>query len=300
MPDYYLRTHPQTGVPFSEVWEVDSAQAHVIGNSSFQSYAAEPGATPLEVIRRSQSHWFDGQGGFHRLARKPGEYHPLIDRPERGLPVPPQPRLGRGDYNLIAVSRGQLLALAGLLGRICQTAHPVRENFGTFGHDIRNLLILACTEVESHWRSVLRANAYAPALAQDARLSTADYVRLKEAMRLGEYAIAYPAFPWLGPFKPFEQWAPSAPTQTLVWYDAYNAVKHDGGRQFERGTLERAFEAVSACLVMLCAQFGWVETVVTAPVREFFWLESAPDWPLADVYLPPIGTREWQPVPYPF
>ena len=37
--------------------------------------------------------------------------------------------------------------------------HPVQENFDAFSHEIRNLLILAATEVEAHWKGVL-ADAY--------------------------------------------------------------------------------------------------------------------------------------------
>ena len=39
------------------------------------------------------------------------------------------------------------------------------------GYDIRNLLILACTEVESHWSAVLKANGLSKADGQRATMS---------------------------------------------------------------------------------------------------------------------------------
>ena len=95
----------------------------------------------------------------------------------------------------------QLTVLTRQLDRICQTVQPTEETFGALGHDIRNLLILACTEVESHWRGVLVANG----VSKD-RFTTQDYVAQREAMRLDEYAIDFPNYPWLAPLEPFEGW----------------------------------------------------------------------------------------------
>jgi hypothetical protein len=106
-------------------------------------------------------------------------------------------------------------------------------NFEAYGHEIRNLLILAATEVEAHWKGVLRANS------QRAD-TTADYVKLLPAMKLNEYAVKLPFYPWLDAVKPFKGWSNSKTTQSLAWYDAYNAVKHDRETEFEKGTLLRA------------------------------------------------------------
>jgi hypothetical protein len=132
------------------------------------------------------------------------------------------------------------------LGRICQTVQPEGKNLDAFGHDIRNLLILACTEAETHWRGVLVANG----VTQD-RYTTNDYVKLRDPMKLDEYAVTFPNYPWLAAFKPYEGWNTAKPTCSLGWYDAYNAVKHNRETEFERATLRRVFEAISACVVMM-------------------------------------------------
>lgn len=119
-----------------------------------------------------------------------GAYYPRMARPI----------FGRGQVSLdtelpdvsahaneLASLRGQLVSLMRLLESICQTIHPCKDTFSAYGHDIRNLLILACTEVETHWRAILTANGITKS-----RFDTNDYVKLAEPMELGEYAISLP------------------------------------------------------------------------------------------------------------
>lgn len=60
------------------------------------------------------------------------------------------------DY--LASARSQLTSLARKLETICQTVQPSEKNLDVYGHEIRNLLILAATEAEMHWRGILTAN----------------------------------------------------------------------------------------------------------------------------------------------
>jgi hypothetical protein len=105
-------------------------------------------------------------------------------------------------------------------------------------------------------------------------------------MKLSEYAINFPFYPWLPPMRPFENWVPSkTPTRDLKWYNAYNAVKHDRETQFELSTLENAFLAVSGVAVMMAAQFGWVDGLrQRSRLTHFFELNSAPTWHPSEVY----------------
>lgn len=164
----------------------------------------------------------------------PGQYYRRMARPSDQHPerTPGNNPGAKEHYNELAVMRGQLISLMHSLVDICQVVHPDDDTWGTYGHEIRNLLILASTEVEAHWRGVLIANGY-----QKARFSTKDYVLLKEAMKLGEYGISLPYYPWLPTIKP--------PTQDLPWYDAYNAVKHDREQNFSCATLGNAVNAVA-------------------------------------------------------
>jgi hypothetical protein len=192
-----------------------------------------------------------------------------------------------------------LTTLLRQLDRICQTVQPTEKTFDTFGHEIRNLLILACTEVESHWRGVLVANG-----VKGDRFNTKQYVKLMAAMRLDEYAVEFPSFPWLPSISPFAVWGSSGkPTQDLAWYDAYNAVKHNCEAKFERATLGHAFQAVTACAIMMAAQFGLPHGLgQRSELQSFFHFSAVPRWPLSDVYIYPYGENDgdWSPVYFPF
>jgi hypothetical protein len=199
--------------------------------------------------------------------------------------------------NEIGAYRGQLRALARQLENIFETVHPCEQTFATFGHDIRNLLILACTEVEAHWRGVLLANGY-----PDTRFTTNDYVKLADAMRLREFAVQLPLYPWLPPIRPFEGWGQSGkPSQELDWYMAYNAVKHDRERQFDKATLNATVAAVCACAVMMWAQFGHAAFQRDQSLRAFFDLADRPKWSPEQAYIFPYDgyATGWQPQNYP-
>jgi hypothetical protein len=134
---------------------------------------------------------------------------------------------------------------------ICQTVHPSEHTFNAFGQASEIFLFSPGTEVETHWRGILVANNFIKG-----QYSTNHYVLLQDAMWLGDYAIEFPYFPWLAPVRPFEGWGASGkPTQELGWYAAYNAVKHNREHEFSRATLRNVFEAVSACVIMMVAQF---------------------------------------------
>lgn len=234
---------------------------------------------------------------------KPGEYYPRIARPsdsQNYLSPGENPETSR-DANFIAIALGQLNNLVRQLENICQIAHPAERTLETYGHSIRNLLILACTEVETYWRGVLTANGHIRP-----RITTNDYVALKDAMRLADYSISFTSYPWLESIRPFANWNRQNPTTTLRWYDAYNAVKHNREGEFERATLRHAFEAVTACAIMLVAQFGLsFDGWKSSDASRFFNFQSLPTWAPANGYHTPYedawekNAIIWHPTNYP-
>ncbi len=301
---YYLRVFQTLNGQNTQVWKIENDTAVRVDVSNAENgpgsfFKANPDETIWEALRR-QTPWFepDGKSPFHQLNLQPGEYYRRMARP---IDHHPAQRLGwnpgiHGEANFIAIADGQLTALARQLDRICQTIQPEESTFDTFGHDIRNLLILACTEVESHWRGVLVAND-----VRKKHFKTSDYVILREAMRLNEYAVGFASYPWLVPFKPFEGWTTDSPTKTLRWYDAYNSVKHNRELEFTRATLRHAFEAVTACAVMMAAQFGQhVNGGWRSELQSFFLFSGVPIWPFSDVYISPYGPGGWVAVPFDF
>ena len=178
--------------------------------------------------------------------------------------------------------------------------HPDGRNLDVYGYDIRNLMLLACTEVESHWRAVLKANG-----VNRSRYTTQDYCSLLGAMKLNEFVISFPDYPWIEPVAPFKDWDRARPTGTLQWYDAYNAVKHDRENNLEQANLRFAFQAVAACAIMIVGQFGEVfgfDLRTSGRPRTFFWIQNGPVWDFADCYAEFFETAngQWTPVNYPF
>lgn len=241
------------------------------------------GDDPDQILQKLKSSRPDLN--FYQLTLNQGEYYPRIARPSSFAPNerPGTNPVGEKDPALVETSQGQLLAFREHLETIFRTVHPVRENFTAYGHEIRNLLILAATEVEAQCRGILVANN-AKAFA------TADYVKLVSAMKLDEYGVRLRFYPWLEVIRPFCNWRESAPTRTLPWYDAYNAVKHNREADFARGTLLHLIEAVCGCAIMMFAQFG--RHTSRQEINLFFELIEAPTWQPSDVYSPLYDTSE--------
>lgn len=219
----------------------------------------------------------------------PGEYYPRMARPNQYRPGE-RARHGPASSDLqreYVLQIGQVVSLIQKLGEIGRFVHPEGPALQAYGHEIRNLLILACTEVETQWRAVMEANGHRSR-------SRRDYVKLQGAMKLGEYAIVCNRYPWLAPLRPFAAWGEAG---SLPWYDAYNAVKHHREGNFAEGTLETALNAVAACAIMACAQFG-----ADNPLRAmegFFSLSETPAWAFDELYIIG-GDSAPTPVNYPF
>lgn len=302
---YYIRA--VRDLPL-EVWKIDDEEALRLGITNARGGAGTyfkraEGETIWDTIRRQATGWFEpaGTNPFHQNAFQPGQFYPRMSRPtndDHDEPLGCNPGAAR-DLHFIAMARGQLKALTRQLDRICQTVHPIEETLSIYGHEIRNLLILACTEVEMHWRGILHVNG-----VDQTRYNTQSYVKLQGAMKLGEYAVRFPAFPWLATVCPFGGWGNTGkPTQELPWYDAYNATKHNREGEFAKATLAHAFQAISACVVMMAAEFGTAAGLDDdAELNSFFQLASVPAWPLRDVYLNPDGCHapDWTPINFPF
>ncbi len=284
------------------IWKMDTHSAQQLSGalgpqqSTYTPLTPNPGETPLEAVQRVVRSLHGNGVNVVRTALAPGEYYPRIARPSdisRGMLIYPGTELIK---DVIAIATGQLAALIAQLQRICQTIHPEGANLDSYGHDSRNLLILACTEVEAHWRGVLQANG---ATTANNRFATNDYVKLCGPLHLHEYSLVFHHYPWLAPEKPFAGWLNSrSPTQDLPWYDAYNLVKHDRELNFAKATLKHAFQAVTACAVMMLAQYGNENML-----RSFFSIDRQPLWILNERYINPYlgnGIGAWTPRNYVF
>lgn len=291
--EYYLQIFRDRDPQAAPVWEIEDKAAQRIDIiSSDPPFRTESEKDVLALLKEQFP-----ASSFHKLRLRPGEYFPCMARPTTANPTE---SLGTNPENNDKTRRTransvmQLHALIGQLEKICRVVHPEGTNLKAFGHEIRNVLILLCTEVEAHWKCVLGANG---AKGE----STKEYVKLSGPLKLPEYRIDFPYYPWLQPIRPFENWrSSSSPSKSLPWYSAYNHVKHDREASFSEATLERAFQALAGCFVMLCAQYGWdFARKGAAADREFLRLLDAPTWSPSDVYVHPHGTT-WKPKHYQF
>jgi len=269
-----------------QVWRFQDQTVTPMGVTNPNFFTTEPGEDFYDCIRRQTPFSIDE---FHETTLGAGEYYPRIARP---LALAPRTTLwSKGvvsERDFIASARSQLTSLARRLQTICQTVQPSEKNLEVYGHEIRNLLILAATEAEMHWRGILNANG-----CELQRPNTRDYVKLIEPLRLLDYTITFHDFPDLQPIRPFAGWSM---TNSLGWYNAYNGVKHNREGEFERGNLRDAFEAVSACIALQLAQFG--PTALNAELLGFV-AAGFPDWPIAEMYLSPMTSPDWTSVNHP-
>jgi len=273
MPEYYLQICPPGLELTEQVWEVDE-----------HGVARKFGFTGDWTWRVEQ---FDADfvgSKFHKLKLKAGEYYPRMARPystDPGASPGGNPDRTTTFRDARGTSSGHLHAMIERLEHICRVVQPCEENFGTYGHEIRNLLILACTEVEAQCKNIMAVNGIAKTWG------TKSYAKLAPAMKLGEFSVTLNWYPWLLPINPFVGWQPGdKSTQSLPWYDAYNQVKHDRETRFPMATLKNALYAVTGCFVMLCAQYGWDFALKDKEgERAFFQLTGAPIWPPEEIYI---------------
>lgn len=130
---------------------------------------------------------------------------------------------------------------------------PSQIGLRTYSHKCRELLILACTEVENLWAQYMRLASANPA---GRTFTTNDYVRLLIPLHLRDYLISCKLISNTYSVNPFSQWSASSPTQSLPWYSAYNKTKHDREQYFSEATLENCIHAIAAVIVMFCVRHG--------------------------------------------
>lgn len=175
------------------------------------------------------------------------------------------------------------------LEQIFKTVAPNRRNFKVFGHSLRNLLILACTEVDCLLKDIYisikgckESNFY----------STKDYVSLLPLLHLKEYEILFRHYPSLGGFNPFLLWNEDKPTNSILWYDAYNAVKHDRGQAFDQATLENCLCAVAAVGIILAAKYGYRNEMWNETLGKKICFSCEPKWSIFDFRIHQDRTRK--------
>jgi hypothetical protein len=282
-------------------WVVDDAA----GNGSIWVLTSNPLLDPKILIEGRQPPPFHAEADVLAAIQKrwPGAVV---------CPAPPpgerHPRIWRGSYsstpsNEVESFFGSLASASVCFDRfrqVLRTIEPERINDGAFGHELRQLIVIAATEVESAWRAILVANNYRPGVE---RFTTNDYCKLLNPLKLDQWEVVLAMAPRYGNIAPFKAWDSTRPTASLRWYDAYNKTKHDREQNLKEATLAVLIETMAALYVMLAAQAGPNLARPPYPVDDFS-LVRQPSWAPSEEYVPAISftgvVREHTLVPYPF
>lgn len=161
---------------------------------------------------------------------------------------------------------------------------PESANLNTYGNKLRELLILACTEVEYLWIKYLQANSY----PTQNSYATRDYVKCLPHLKLDDYEVQLTLFPSLGSFRPFLGWNSQQPTQSIGWYHAYNSVKHNRGANMSMATLEAVINSIAAISILLKAQHGPIDfgSIIDMPNLDIFKTIKEPTWAINEISMP--------------
>ena len=296
-----------TGGP-SMVWMVENGQAIRMGvadalNSDNCHFELAPGQSGLEAAKKQLPLIHQGLADAEWIVEPfnipPGKYFPRMARPNHQHPGDFPSQIPYHDCpHEKAAAMLQAESLSERLENAFRTVDPDPQNMDAFGGEFRNILILASTEFEAQCKGILRANQYAH--GSDNNWSTKDYIKLEPALRLADYSISLARYPWLESIAPFTGWTEDAPTRSLSWYGAYNAVKHDRERSFALASLTNAIRSVTAVVAICLAEFGITFLRQSSLLRDTFSIEQRPNWSIGDTHGQVSGLGPLEPICYPF
>lgn len=246
-----------------------------------------------QILKENARHLPDE---FHKLHLKPGQYHPRIWRgitfgdfwSNRYDQLNPRNVYGRTYLESVVATESLLLEVKDIF----RVIEPHSLNDLCYGHRLRELLILLCTEVEACWSGVLQANK----LAEEAngRFSTKHYIRVGNPLRLPEWEVELKDYPGRV-FQPFKCWNVLLPTASINWYESYNKVKHDREGCFSSSTYRSVLDAAAALHILQVAQWGpQVFDLMQANRFSIFHTIKAPIIQISEAYLAnPIESKSF-------
>ena len=241
---------------------------------------------------------------------KVGEFYPNIYRPEfsyklqkrhfvdrkNGIPfseVYDDPYIfNREEYSDYL---RQLEIIINDLNEVFKVIAPSPNNYKCYGNSLRNIIVLACTEIDSMMHNILVRNEYCK---DDAHTSMNDYRILNEALRLDEYSISFVDYLQLKDYVPFKEWTNK--NGSLTWYNAYNHVKHKRSDNFQEANLENAILAVMGFALVLVAQYGFENNMWNRKLGNYLKITRQPKWDLSDFYIPYTDDMLPVKINYPF
>jgi hypothetical protein len=281
----------------SEVWAIENFGGADYSKTAKKFAVTVPASIGSERVMQLWNSFLEAEGlseqkisNIVMLEVPPGHRFPRIARPTHSHPTDKANafHISPREKSELQQAKTELSSLLDRLRRICRVVHPEGSNLYSHGIEISELHILACIGVEGQFKSILNANGYS-----QRRLTTRDFVKVRNPTRITEYQFEFLHYPWLNVVAPFLTWDAARPTASLEWYDLYNKCKHDPYKRSSGPKLIHVFESVAAFAALLTAQFG------DAPVRgtfpEIFGAinpTALPAWELSELYL--SGQNKWK------
>lgn len=193
-----------------------------------------------------------------------------------------------GEYNNYI---RQLTLLLSDLFDTFKTVEPTVDNMKVYGNSFRNIIILACTEVDTLMKQISIDNGLT---GNNGRFSTSDYVRFKKTLQIDKYTIGFNYIDELCEITPFNGWDSFRATQSLWWYDAYNLVKHDRISNRDKATMKNAIDSLVAFAVVLIAEFGYRNPIWEDNIGKYIKVIKEPQWEIEDFYFPVCKGDVWK------
>jgi len=136
---------------------------------------------------------------------------------------------------------------------ILEYVEPAEDNEKTYSLQLRNLLMMICTEVEANLKSIMKSNGYTKQGFTPKDWTMKDYRKVNQSHRLSEYKVYLPYWKGSNMRQPFKNW--NSKKDNLTWYKAYNDTKHSRGDNLSEANLGNVVEAMSGLMALISAQY---------------------------------------------
>ena len=123
---------------------------------------------------------------------------------------------------------------------------PSKEGLKSYSHRARELLFLACSDLECNLKRYNFKN--------NERMN--DYIQILDYIDLSKYKLSLVGYS--NPYKccPFENWKKKEPSKSIPWYYAYNQIKHNIDANFHLATLENCINAIAANIILFAVRYS--------------------------------------------
>jgi hypothetical protein len=176
----------------------------------------------------------------------------------------------------------------------CFNVNSVSErNFDAYGIHYERIIYFCCIGIESLFRKVLVDNG-----VTRERMTMNDFVALKVHSRLDEVGLSLVRYPWMAEIFPFAEWSSERPSESLPWFGAYNALKHDKKQNEHRATMRNALHAFAGYYAAAYFALGGNLFPGFLSTSYYFHFEARPKWDVRQLYFKPDNGM-WRILPLP-